>query len=123
MMIFKETNMPVMCPPYDAIQMDIEPVFRFTEDKTITDKDFLNHLEKGLSYDPKRICEAIALSFYTNEEAAMKLTKRFKAFKKKTLTSGKITYNCGKHKTENQHLNLWAFKDADMLKVYLGKED
>jgi hypothetical protein len=123
-MIFKETQLPEMCPPSDAIQNDVAPVYRFIENETAQEIDFLNHKERNFPYPPHLMCEAMAISFYTTENAATRIAKRYqKKFKGKKLSIGKITSSCGVHKTENCHLNLWLFKDTDMLKVFLGEEN
>lgn len=123
-MVFKEENMPEQCPPSDAIQQDVEPVYRFIENGTVQEIDFLSHVARERPYPPHKKCEAHALSFFTTESAAQSTAKRFrKSFKGKSMVAGRITSECGIHKTENHHLNLWLFKDTDMLKVFTGEED
>ncbi|APJ26613.1 MULTISPECIES: hypothetical protein [Bacillus] len=118
-MVFKEKNLPPQCPPADAVQRDVEPVYRFIENDTLQEIDFLSHRERKLPYKhPEKECEAAAISFYTTEQAAEGLRKKFKNFKKKVLIKGKITEECGIHKTENYHLNLWLFQDVNMLNVF-----
>ncbi|MCY8002446.1 hypothetical protein P9D31_17115 [Bacillus haynesii] len=117
-MVFKEKNLPPQCPPADAVQKDVEPVYRFIENDTLQEIDFLNHRERNLTYRSEQECEALAISFYTTEQAAERLRKKFKRFKKKVLLKGKVTEECGIHKTENYHLNLWLFQDVNMLNVF-----
>lgn len=118
-MVFKEKNLPDQCPPTDAVQEYVEPVYRFIENDTLQEIDFLSHRERNLPYkQPEKECEAAAISFYTTEQAAEGLRNKFKKFKKKVLIKGKITKECGIHKTENYHLNLWLFKDVNMLNVF-----
>lgn len=123
-MVFKEENMPEQCPPSDAIQQDVEPVYRFIENGTIQEIDFLSHVARNKPYPPHKKCDAHAISFFTTEQAAKSLAKRYpKKFKGKSMIAGRITSACGIHKTENNHLNLWLFKDTDMLNVFTGEED
>lgn len=118
-MVFREKNLPEQCPPSDAIQEDVEPVYRFIENDTLQEIDFLSHRERNLFYKPEKECEAAAISFYTTEQAAEELRMKFKRkFKRKVLLKGKITKDCGIHKTEYYHLNLWLFQDVNMLNVF-----
>ncbi|WHX88032.1 hypothetical protein QNH18_07020 [Bacillus paralicheniformis] len=118
-MVFKEKNLPPQCPPTDAVQKDVEPVYRFIENDTLQEIDFLNHRERNITYRSEQKCEALAISFFTTEQAAERLRKKFKRkFKEKILLKGKITEECGIHKTENDHLNLWLFQDVNMLNVF-----
>jgi hypothetical protein len=122
-MVFKnQDKMPKQCPPANAISKDVEPVYRYIDGDVLKPIDFENHIERGLSYRPEQSCEAIALSFYKTEEAAVNLAKRFKKFKRKSISKGKITAECGIHNTINNHLNLWVYKDVDMIKVFTGEE-
>ena len=123
-MVFKsQTDMPESCPPSNAIANDIEPAFRYIENNEPQDIDFQNHIVRKIPYKNEDKCAAIALSLYTTEEAAGTLRKRYKKFKKMIISQGKITSDCGIHIIENCHINLWVYKDVDMLKVFLGEED
>ncbi|WP_262173233.1 hypothetical protein [Saccharococcus sp. Marseille-Q5394] len=122
-MPFKEKDFPAQCPPIDAIEMDINPVYRVIENDTIQEVDFLNHRERNKRYPSHKTCEALAISFFTTYEAANDATIRFKNLRNKKFVQGIITMECGIHKTENEHLNLWLYKDVDMVKVFLGEED
>jgi ribosomal protein S18 len=123
-MIFKnQADMPPQCPPEDATPKDIEPVYRIIENEEVQEIDFLNHIERKLFYRSARKCEAIALSFFSNEKAVLELKRRIKNFKNKLISKGKITSECGEHTIENSHINLWVYKDVEMLKVFLGEED
>lgn len=120
-MVFKEKNFPPQCPPSEAIQQDVEPVFRFTESETLQESDFLNHREMNKPYPPHLECEALAISFFTKREAAERLRNRHKHFKNKVIKKGKITEECGIHKIRESHLNLWLYHDVDMLKMFVGE--
>lgn len=115
--------MPEHCPPSNAEANDVKPVFRYIENDNVSVIDFQNHIERNLIYKPEDKCGAIALSFFTTEESAKKLGTRFKKFRKKLIAKGEITSKCGIHNIANNHLNLWVFKDVDMLKVFTGEED
>ncbi|MNC06513.1 hypothetical protein D3C75_540260 [compost metagenome] len=118
-----EADLPPQCPPSDAASGDVGPVYRYIEGENLDEVDFLNHKEKNLYYSRDMECEALALSFYTTIEAANDLAKRVKKFRKKKVISGRITSTCGIHKTTNDHLNLWIYRDIDMMEVFLGGED
>lgn len=121
-MVFKsQEDMPKQCPPDDAIPNNIEPVYRFIEHETIGEIDFLNHKERKKRYPSDKTCEALAISFFTTTRA-VKIASRFKNLKGKKYVAGKITSECGIHNIENEHLNLWLYKNVDMLKVFLGEE-
>lgn len=122
-MLFKEEELPEQCPPVDAIEQDVDPVFRIIENDIVQEIDFLNHKERMLPYPTANTCEALAISFFTSSEAAKKTTRRYKRLKNKKIAAGLITSKCGIHKTENAHINLWLYKDVDMVKVFLGEED
>lgn len=121
-MFKSQEEMPESCPPSDASANEIDPVFRFIENEDAQEIDFQNHIERGFPFKPEDKCAAIALSFFTTESAAKKL-KRFKKFKKMIISKGRITSDCGIHNIENYHINLWVYKDVDMLKVFLGEEN
>lgn len=123
-MVFKnQADMPEKCPPADAVSNDIEPVFRYLDGQTLQPIDFQNHIERNLFYRPDQKCEAIALSFYTTEEAARGLAKKVKKFKNKLISKGKITAQCGIHNIKNEHVNLWVRNNVDMMKVFTGEGD
>ncbi|WP_337133840.1 hypothetical protein [Priestia megaterium] len=118
-MVFKsQANMPEQCPPADAIEQDVSPVYRFIEKETVGEIDFLNHKERKRPYPPSKTCEALAISFFTSTKAAMEMPKKYKSFKNKTLLPGRITSECGIHKTEREHLNLWLYENVDMVKIF-----
>lgn len=122
-MVFKnQEDMPEQCPPANASANDVDPVFRYIKNEKAQEIDFQNHIEREIPYKSEDRCEAIALSFFTTEAAAKKL-RRFKKFKKMVISRGKITSECGKHNIENNHINLWVYKNVDLLKVFLGEED
>lgn len=123
-MVFRsQAHMPVQCPPADAKENNVEPVYRFIENDTVQEIDFLNHLERNKPYPPHKTCEALALSFFTTLEATKKASKKIKGLRNKKFVSGQITSECGTHHTVNNHLNLWLYKDVDILKIFLGEED
>lgn len=123
-MAFKnQADMPENCPPRDATANDLEPAYRIIENETVGEIDFKNHIERNLFYRKGQECVAIALSFYTTEEAAKDLRDNVKRFKNKLIAKGKITSDCGIHSIQHHHINLWVYEDIDMLKVFLGEED
>lgn len=123
-MVFKsQEDMPESCPPSNAAPNDVEPVYRFIENDTIGEIDFLNHKEREKKYPSDRTCEALAISFFTSTRAAKIARKRYKNLKGKSFVEGKITSDCGIHNIENGHLNLWLYRNVNMLKVFLGEED
>jgi len=123
-MVFKsQADMPESCPPSNAASNDIESVYRFIENDTIDEIDFLNHKEREKKYPSDKTCEALAISFFTSTQAAKKARKKFKNLKGKSFVEGKITSDCGIHNIHNEHLNLWLYQNVNMLKVFSGKED
>ncbi|WP_045522767.1 hypothetical protein [Neobacillus niacini] len=123
-MVFKsQTDMPESCPPSNAAPNNVEPVYRFIENETVGEIDFLNHKERKKRYPSEKTCEALAISFFTTTRAAQRAGRNFKNLKGKIFAEGKITSECGIHNIENGHLNLWLFQGVDMLKVFLGEED
>lgn len=124
MVLFKnQADMPLQCPPVDAKENDVKPVYRFIENDSLQEIDFLNHLERNRPYPSHKTCEALALSFFTTLEAAEIASKRIKSLRNKKYVSGQITTKCGTHHTINNHLNLWLYKNIDMPKIFLGGED
>lgn len=122
-MVFKnQADMPECCPPSDAGADDLEPVYRYTKKEVVEETDFENHLEANIPYDEEDKCGAIALSFYTSVKAAKGL-RRYKKFRKMVISQGRITAECGIHKIENEHINLWIFEGVKMLPVFLGEGD
>ncbi|MFB5088334.1 hypothetical protein PGC35_14205 [Psychrobacillus sp. PGGUH221] len=113
--------MPPQCPPSNATSNDVEPVYRFIEDDSVQELDFLNHIERGKSYPPTKTCEALALSFYTTIDAAKNASKKFKNLRNKKIVAGRVTSECGIHNINNYHLNLWVYKEINMLNVFLGE--
>ncbi|MGG2061649.1 hypothetical protein [Priestia megaterium] len=123
-MVFKsQADMPEQCPPSDAKENNVGEVYRFIENDDIEEIDFLNHKERNKSYPPHKTCEALALSFFTTLEATKRAGKRIKGLRNKKFVVGQITSECGRHHTINNHLNLWLYKDVDMLKIFLGEEN
>lgn len=122
-MLFKnQAEMPASCPPSDARASDLEPVYRYTKKEVLEETDFENHIEANIPYKIEDKCEAIALSFFTSEEAAKGL-KRYKKFKKMVISEGRITADCGIHRIENKHINLWVYEGVSMLPVFIGEGD
>jgi len=118
-MYFKEVNMPDQCPPKDAVSDNQANVYRFINGENPTAEDFLNHKEAKRPYPDFKECEAIALSFFTE---IPNVNKRSKALRNKKAIKGNITDKCGVHTLKNKHINLWLFKEVDILKVFLGEE-
>lgn len=122
-MIFKETELPESCPPLDTIQQNVKPVYRYLVNEEISEIDFLNHRERNIPYKPHEECEALAISFFTTEQSAKRMAIKYKSFRKRTLSVGQISKECGVHKTANNHLNLWLFKDVNMLDIFSKGEE
>lgn len=121
MSLYKNSaDMPPQCPPADVISEDIDPVFRFIEGEEIAECDFLNHKEAKKPYPDDKLCEALAISLFVDEEAAYKKQKRFrKSLGGKKLVQGKVKKECGTYKIDRtQHMNLWLFKDINMLEIF-----
>ena len=112
-------DMPPQCPPADVVSEDKEPVYRFIEGEEIAECDFLNHKEANKPYPDHLLCEALAISLFDDEAAAYKKQKRVKGLRGMKLVKGKVKRECGVHKIDHtHHMNLWLFKDVNMLKVF-----
>lgn len=122
-MFKNQADMPQQCPPDTASSNNVKPVYRFIEGDVVQEIDFLNHIERNKGYPSGRECEAFALSFFTTLDAAENAAKKFKNLRNKKFVAGKIISECGIHNTRNNHLNLWLYKDIDMLRVFLGEEN
>ena len=116
-------DMPPQCPPVDVIAGDKEPVFRFIVGDSLDEVDFLNHLERNITYPPAKKCEALALSFMTEESAVKRMQQKFTKFRKMNVAKGRITKECGVHNIQRQHLNLWLFKDVEMMNIFIKGEE
>lgn len=112
-------DMPPQCPPANVVAEDKEPVFRFIVGDSLNEIDFLNHVERNISYPPANKCEALALSFMTEESAVKRMQKRFAKFRKMNVAKGRITKDCGVHNIQKHHLNLWLFKDVEMMSIFI----
>lgn len=116
-------DMPPQCPPVDVIAGDKEPVFRFITGDSLNEIDFLNHAERNISYPPSKKCEALALSFMTEESAVKLMQQKFNKFRKMNVAKGRITKECGVHKIQRHHLNLWLFKGVEMMNIFIEGEE
>lgn len=117
--MFKAENLPAGCPPLDAQEQNIENVYRLVSFPPCED-DFKTHVEGNMRFPEDLYCEANALSFFTNIEKAKKMSKQFKKFKKSNvhMYCGNITSEFGRHRTKNKHLNLWVYKEINILNVF-----
>lgn len=109
------------CPPENAKSGDINTAYRFIKGDEVTAEDFLSHKEEERKYPPFLACQALAVSFFTSEQHAMKVAENNQYLGDKKLVKGKITSECGKHRTKRGHINLWLADDVDMTNVFLGK--
>ncbi|WP_215115401.1 hypothetical protein [Exiguobacterium sp. s80] len=124
MKYINEESMPEKCPPATAKSEDVENVFRFLEEADPQELDFDNHLKRNLFYTKDRLCEAIALSFFTTDKKVAEMRIRFpEKFESATILKGNIRENAGVHKTKRQHLNLWVFHGVKMFEEFTRKEE
>lgn len=114
-----KVDLPENCPPNDVLSTKLKDIYRLVEDvEQLTERDFMTHVEKRISYPPHRLCEAHALSFFTNYNGANNLRKKFKKFRNMDIARGNIPANFGVHQTINKHINFWCYKDSDILGSY-----
>ncbi|MBD7937026.1 hypothetical protein H9655_08280 [Cytobacillus sp. Sa5YUA1] len=113
--------LPTECPPETAKSEDIEVAYRFIKSDLVTEEDFLSHKEENKKYPPYLACQALAVSFFVTEEHARKVAENNQYLGDKKLVKGRITSECGKHRTKRGHINLWLCEDVDMKKVFLGE--
>jgi hypothetical protein len=110
------------CPPQSADEGNVDPVYRFIENDTIQEIDFKTHKQRKKKYPPYKACEALALSFFTSEEAVKKATDKFPNLQNKKVITGKITTEYGRHQTKRGHLNLWQYQGVNLMDVFVGEE-
>lgn len=118
--MFKADNLPDSCPPSEAIEQEVENVYRLVSSPP-TEDNFMNHVEANIPFNDKLLCEANALSFFTTLKKAQQTSKMFKKYKKPNIHfyCGNISTECGRHRTKNKHLNLWVYKDVDIKSNFM----
>ena len=118
-------NLSEVCPPRGAVRGSVSPVYRFFDNDTINENGFKSHKQLGIKYPLSKECEALAISFFTTEEAAQKMAHRYPKFKSKKLISGRITPECGVYNINNgtKHLNLWVYRDVNIANIFQGNEE
>ncbi|NKD33085.1 hypothetical protein [Enterococcus casseliflavus] len=127
--MLKFDNYPESCPPVEAMQFD-GVFFRLCKGESFCEEDFMTHFEAGKNFPDKKLCEAMALSFYDNYEQAENLKKRFrKKFGTCSILPVKIIedYGVGVLEEKSGHLNLWERRNvdifADLMKEEKGKDE
>ncbi|UXV43112.1 hypothetical protein [Staphylococcus simulans] len=117
-------NLPESCPPSKANSADLDPVYRLISGDTLDKNDLISHVEAGLNFPKKKECEAHAISFHKDIEGCKKLKQRHKKFRNKKIYRGRLTKECGvtDNYLDNSHINLWVYKNIDLLSVFQGGE-
>lgn len=112
--------MPPQCPPAQAQPYERFPVFRLCFDQKISEKDFYNHHELGtIPKRPKKdLCGYFALSFNTTIEASAYVRDNFKEFKERKIVAGKIIKTNGAMVQKKDHINLWLYKNVNMVQSF-----
>lgn len=110
---------PDACPPPEASEVE-GTFYRMCNSETPEVDDFKTHVDLGLSFPPKKLCEAKALSFFTSKRAIESLKKRFPKFKSKVAVLINILPSHGVGVLEGEHLNLWEFQDVNFIVTQEG---
>lgn len=107
-------NYPEQCPPKNAKEID-GIFYRFCSNP-ICEKDFKTHVDIGLSFPPKKLCEAKALSFFDTIEESNRYREKFpKRFNSKQLVKVHIDKDSGIGVLKKHHLNLWEYKNSNIF--------
>lgn len=127
--LLKFDNYPESCPPAEAIQFE-GVFFRLCKGESFCEEDFLTHFEAGKNFPNKKLCEAMALSFYDSVEHAENLKRRYrKKFGTCSIQPVPIIkdYGVGIFEEKSGHLNLWEHRNvdifADLTKEEKGKDE
>ncbi|MEB5758264.1 hypothetical protein [Mammaliicoccus sciuri] len=116
-------NLPELCPPAKTESANLQAVYRLINGTQIDEKDLISHVEAGLGFPKAKLCQAHAISFYKDFESCKKAKNKFKNLRKKSIYEGKITKECGVVDLflNNNHINLWAYRDVDLLSIFKGE--
>lgn len=118
-------NLPEQCPPGNAISVNLSPVYRLVDGEDVSTSDLLSHVEAGLRFPPEKECQAHAVSLFQDIEGCERQQKKFKMLRNKKIYRGQITKDCGVVDLylNISHINLWVFKDIDLLTIFKGDEN
>lgn len=118
--MFKASNLPPGCPPLNAIEKDVQGVYRLVNSPP-NDKDFETHVEGDLPFDEELICYANSLSFFTTLKRAQEISIRFKKFKKPNIHfyHGNLLTSFGQQTEKKKHISLWVYKGVEIKKEFL----
>ncbi|VTS47015.1 Uncharacterised protein [Streptococcus anginosus] len=113
---------PKSCPPSNAVPIEGN-FYRLCATNPPTLTDFKTHVDLGLSFPPQKICEAKALSFFTNLDSIEKMKKRFPRFKNMIAVLVSVSYAHGVSVLSDDHLNLWEYQGVNFLQKEGGVEN
>lgn len=114
--MLKYDKYPESCPPQDAAGIN-GTFFRLCQAEVPTEEDFLTHVDSGASFPPKKLCAAMALSFFDSYEAADKLRSKVAKFRSYAIVEVQIETRFGICVLEQQtgHLNLWENREHNIF--------
>ncbi|MCO6218260.1 hypothetical protein LZT70_08290 [Staphylococcus epidermidis] len=118
-------NLPEQCPPGNAISVNLSPVYRLVDGEDVSASDLLSHVEAGLRFPPEQECQAHAVSLFQDIKGCERQQRKFKMLRNKKIYRGQITKDCGVVDLylNISHINLWVFKDIDLLTIFKGDEN
>jgi len=97
------------CPPSDAINANITPVYRLVNGLNISKKDFEPHRVKfphKMQY--QNLCIALGTSVYSDYSKILECQKVFPGFAKKKIAQGRIEQSDGKVSYgKDSHITWW----------------
>jgi hypothetical protein len=98
------------CPPSNAINDDVDPVYRFVDDANISEKDFEPHRLKfpnKMQYQTQ--CEALGTSVFTDYSVMLQYQQRFPRLAKMKIAQGRIEKSDGRILFgQNKHVTWWV---------------
>lgn len=113
---------PESCPPGSASPVE-GCYYRLCDSNPPTDKDFKTHVDLGLNFPPKKLCEAKALSFMSSMKSATNMQNRFPRLKKKFPVLVNLVPLHGIGLEAGEHLNLWEYCGLNLLECIGKGED
>lgn len=108
------TDYPDSCPPSFADSIN-GYYYRLCDCNPPTINDFKTHVDAKLSFPPAKLCEAKALSFFSEKENAIRIKNRYPKLKNKIPVMVNIIPDHGVGLEEKGHLNLWEFQGINLL--------
>ena len=113
---------PESCPPSSAAPIEGD-FYRLCATNPPTLNDFKTHVDLGLPFPSPKLCEAKALSFFTNLDSIDRMQKRFPRLKNKIAVLVSVSSEHGVSVLSGDHLNLWEYQGVNFLQKEGGVEN